>query len=101
MLLADMEDSKSGIINIPDLSSRAMDVILHHIYTGKVDPSCNQIIEEVVYGADKYNLPELIEYCDKIMITVCDKENALALLKLAKMHSLRHAVRDVTNYIRM
>ncbi len=72
MLLNDLKDSKSGIIDVPpELGSQAMDIILHHIYTGKIDPSCNQIIEEVVYGANMYNL------------------------------RLRHAMRDVTNFIRM
>lgn len=99
--MADMEESKTGVIKIPDVGSQAMDVLLHHIYTGRVDPSCNQIIEEVIYAAGKYNLPELLEYCDKIMITICDNENAMSLLSLAKMHDLKNAIRDVSNYIRL
>jgi hypothetical protein len=47
----------------------------------------------------QYELPLLKEYCEKVLVQCCTVENAMELIKLAKLYSLEEASREIKNYI--
>jgi hypothetical protein len=59
MLGNEMTEAKEGILQITDISSEAMQLLLTYIYSGlsetKFDPNerWTECIEEIVYAADK------------------------------------------------
>lgn len=101
MFETDMQEKSSGVVETPEIGSRAMNIILHYIYTGKLHPDWKDAdMRELLNGADQYGLDGLIQYCNHLLITLCNDQNAKYLLEVAKLHELNHAEEDICKYIK-
>lgn len=98
MLSAGMKESKESRIQISDIGSNAMAVILEYLYTNNVNSYWENFPLEIAHGAAKYNLPNLMEFCDKNFIRACNVTNALELYKMAKLHGLQNAMREIAEF---
>jgi DNA-binding FrmR family transcriptional regulator len=47
----------------------------------------------------QYELPQLKEYCEKILVQLCTVENALEIVQYAKLYNLEEATKDIKSYI--
>jgi DNA-binding transcriptional regulator YhcF (GntR family) len=47
----------------------------------------------------QYELPQLKEYCDKILVHFCTVENALDILEYAKLYNLVEATKEIKSFI--
>jgi hypothetical protein len=47
----------------------------------------------------QYELPQLKEYCEKILVHFCTAENALDILEYAKLYNLVEATEEIISYI--
>jgi hypothetical protein len=47
----------------------------------------------------QYELPQLKEYCEKILVRFCTVQNALEVLEYAKLYNLVEATKDIKSYI--
>ena len=95
MLTSDMEEARSGIIKITDLSSSVFGIILHHFYTGRVaDELDHDILHEMIYGAEKYGLNELKNYCFRKLLGCICEENVAALAVAAYLYGAEEKVKS-------
>jgi len=97
MFGTDMKEGLSGFVNAGDMSSKGMSVVLHYIYTGQLHEDWEEVAAEVIYGAEKYGLKGLLEYCDKMLVTICNEDNSERLCKLAQLYSLKNAESEINN----
>lgn len=96
----DLQESRPSIIHVMDLSAPTMKIILFFIYTGELQAEWTEVpVEELVYGADKYKLRDLLEFFDHLMINGCNFHNALRLAQLAERHSLMNAKESILRLI--
>ena len=59
MLKADMEEAKTGVVDVVDVEENTMKKLLEFIYTGKIEEMDNQL-EMLLYAADKYEINGLV-----------------------------------------
>lgn len=106
MLKDDMEEAKTGVVDVVDVEENTMKKLLEFIYTGKIEEMDNQL-EMLLYAADKYEINGLVSkhmLCSSrllispFQIHLCKgalsqkdvtPKNATGILLLADRHSLR------------
>ena len=59
MLKADMEESKTGVVDVVDVEEKTMEKLLEFIYTGGIQNMDDQL-EMLLYAADKYEIQGLV-----------------------------------------
>ena len=107
MLLGDMLEARQGEVIVTDVDSGAFAAILHYVYT--VELKEGQDLNNMIYAADKYDLPGLKdllflkmkaedvqeEFIPDLLI-LADKHQAGQLKKLAmeKIRANREILRD-------
>ncbi|CAL8113358.1 unnamed protein product [Orchesella dallaii] len=95
MFETDMQEGLSGFVDVGDISSKSMSVLFHYMYTGQLHEDWKDVPDEVIYGAEKYGLEGLLEYCDKMLGTICNQDNTENLLKVAQLYSLKTAESEI------
>jgi len=60
----------------------------------------SDVIIQLVYAADKYQLTDLFEFLDQVVGVVCTKETAGKLLNLAKKLSMKKAEKDLFEFMK-
>jgi len=93
MLRTDMVEANTATIELPDISSKALEILLIFICTGelKLEWTQSQVIVELTNAAAKYQLRDLLEFLDLVLGQVCTLENVGVLLILAHQLSLKTA----------
>ena len=107
MLLGDMLEARQGEVIVTDVDSGAFAAMLHYVYTGELKEG--QDLNNMIYAADKYDLPGLKdllflkmkaedvqeEFIPDLLI-LADKHQAGQLKKLAmeKIRANREILRD-------
>ena len=59
MQKADMEESKTGVVDVVDVEEKTMEKLLEFIYTGQIEDMGDQL-ETLLYAADKYEIQGLV-----------------------------------------
>lgn len=93
MLSTQMSESNTGIINVDDVSSTIMKIILHFLYTGDLLPDWSkpENIVEFTYAAGKYQLDEILKMLDNVLGTESVPAANMLLLSLANKLNLKDA----------
>jgi len=86
MFQQDMKESSSRELSIEDVQKDTVEAMLEYIYTGEVTKMVKNEAE-LVYVADKYELPGLLELCFHKLNEV-DESMVIDLLILADRHKL-------------
>lgn len=86
-------------IEIKDVSSEGMEVIIGFIYTGSLQKRWKKCAQEVVGAADKYGLLDLLSILDCVLPNACTTGNALELQRLAGLHGLEKAKARIDKYL--
>ena len=98
MLRANMRESTSGRIQMDDVEPKVLQVILRYIYTGKVEETDSAVLLSVIYGAEKYDLESLKQYCLSELMQCFTNENVGPLAVAADLcgaeESLRQALKS-------
>ena len=85
MFTHDMEESRSGRIEIKDLDVDTMDSMLSYIYSGKIGHMDGK--EGMLLAAgEKYNLPGLKALCENVLSRDMNIDNVLDMLLVADLH---------------
>lgn len=96
----------NGTVKLSGVKSKAMLVIRHWLYCDELpeddndDRSLMNVLEEVVNGAIKLELPDLVKVLDKKLIKVCNRGNMLQLYQLAKQNGMVNATEDISKFIK-
>ena len=73
MFESDMQEADKREVEITDMDADTVQMLLHYIYTGKVIVPESGSWTETIHAAEKYDLPELKDYCfDKMLECVTD-----------------------------
>ena len=92
MLQADMEEKRSGKVEIKDYSPDVIQTLLHFIYTGSfVQENCSEEgrehLLELLQAADQYQLDLLKEACEVQICEGVDIQNCLTSLIIGDMYN--------------
>ena len=85
-ILESNKNNKRQVIEINDLSDNAVEEMLRFIYTNEVE-NINQVAQDLLEAADKYNIRELKKLCEDELIKEITIENVIDTLILAELHS--------------
>ena len=90
-----MEEVNSGLINVTDMTDVVFGVLMRYMYTEKVDAGVDlDCLTEVVYGAEKYGLKGLKDYCfAKLVKGICE-ENVGTLAVATHLYRAEKQVKD-------
>ena len=59
MLKADMEEAKTGVVDVVDVEEKTMEKVVEFIYSGEIEDLDDQL-ERLLYAADKYEIQGLV-----------------------------------------
>lgn len=93
----DMKEKQSGIIEIEDASFQAFTIFLDFIYGG--DYKDDEFVPELLYLADKYDVPELKARAANTMIKKISFENAIDVLILFDRHNVPQLKSQAAKFI--
>ena len=99
MLVSDMKEKKTSVIEIPDVDHAVISDMLEYFHTGSA-PNLDTYVKELLNIADKYELPQLLAKCEEKLKSELKVDNAIEVLILADMHNAVHLKETCLNYIR-
>ncbi|XP_062188119.1 BTB/POZ domain-containing protein At4g08455-like [Phragmites australis] len=88
MLENEMEESRSGIIKIYDVSYDVLRSFVHYMYTGEALLD-EQMASDLLVLAEKYEVKHLKAYCEKFITSKVNNDNAIAHYAFAHRHSAK------------
>ncbi|XP_014237850.1 uncharacterized protein LOC106659688 [Trichogramma pretiosum] len=100
MFSHDMVENKSQSVDMNDISYDAVVEMLRYIYTGSVKTQEFSLTTEVLTAADKYQLDDLKNKCEQILISTLSTENAINVLKVADKYNLSLMKRKVVDFVK-
>ena len=59
MLKANMEEAKTGVVDVVDVEEKTMEKVVEFIYSGEIEDMDDQL-ERLLYAADKYEIQGLV-----------------------------------------
>lgn len=101
MFESKMKENSTGIVEIADVSSKVMKIILHFLYTGTLLENWSKVnIVELLYTSAKYEVNDLMEYLDNVIGQMCTVKNVGKLMNLVKKLNLKRAENDLFVFIK-
>lgn len=91
MFSSDLEENRSGQLTITDFSISAIEDFLQFLYTGVVKDYINGT--ELFTLACKYDVPDLKEICENIILENVDDSNAMEILNLGHLYCSKNLKR--------
>ncbi|XP_047073241.1 BTB/POZ domain-containing protein At4g08455 [Lolium rigidum] len=88
MLDNEMEESRSGIIKIYDVSYDVLRAFVHYMYTAEVLLDV-QMACDLLELAEKYEVKHLKTYCEKFITSKVNNDNAIIHYAFAHRHSAK------------
>lgn len=88
MLENEMEESRSGIIKIDDVSYDVLRSFIHFLYTAEVLLD-EKLACDLLVLAEKYQVKHLKTFCEKFMTSKVNNENAIAHYAFAHRHNAK------------
>ncbi|CAL1299424.1 unnamed protein product [Larinioides sclopetarius] len=86
MFKNDTKEMKENVVTITDIRMPVLKILISFLYTGKL-PYCNfNILCDLYYAADKYDVVELRQICVDLIIPQISMENIHRVMKLAFAH---------------
>ncbi|CAG2168295.1 unnamed protein product [Oppiella nova] len=85
MFSSEMLETRENVIRIDDLSHEVVSELLTFMYSGKV-ANLSKVSKELLSAADKYELPQLSELCEKHLMSSVSVESAPEILVLSHLH---------------
>lgn len=98
MLEIEMEESRSGTINISDVSYDALRAFVNYLYTAE---ACldEQMAFDLLVLADKYEVKHLKTYCEKFLVSKLNWDNSVASYSFAHQHNAKHLLESALSMI--
>ncbi|XP_066392165.1 BTB/POZ domain-containing protein At4g08455-like [Miscanthus floridulus] len=88
MLENEMEESRSGVIKIYDVSYDILRAFVHYMYTAEALLD-EQMASDLLLLAEKYEVKHLKAYCEKFITSKVNNENAITHYAFAHRHSAK------------
>ncbi|EER96162.1 hypothetical protein BDA96_02G098500 [Sorghum bicolor] len=88
MLENEMEESRSGVIKIYDVSYDVLRAFVNYMYTAEALLD-EQMASDLLVLAEKYEVKHLKAYCERFIISKVNNENAITHYAFAHRHSAK------------
>ena len=88
MLVSDMMEGRSNLIEIPDIEPDVMRDLLAYIYTGSA-PHLSRLAKDLLNAANKYELPRLFAMCEDKLLKKLKVGNVVETLLWANFLSAK------------
>ena len=86
-ILSDMEEAKKGEVFIEEIDEKTLSTVIKLIYTGELEMSGDQNIQDMIWAGDKYDLPGFMNmFCSKMREAAVTGEDIADLLISAHRH---------------
>ncbi|XP_061396064.1 protein roadkill-like [Musca vetustissima] len=85
MFRNDLEEKKTGIIQIEDMDSKVLKELLNYIYTDKKIP--NEMAADLFVAGNKYAMSGLQKMCENMLIETMSVDTVSDILLLGDRHS--------------
>jgi len=99
MINSKMKESTTSQVHLTDMDPDTAHCVLTYIYTGKVTLTANTSYTELIYGAEKYDLPHLKNYCFDCLLENVTRDTIGTLAVTAYTYNaepeLRKAVKNL------
>ncbi|KAL7303411.1 hypothetical protein TKK_0004595 [Trichogramma kaykai] len=100
MFSHDMLENKSQSVDMVDISHEAAVEMLRYIYTGRIKAEEFSLTADVLAAADKYQLEELKNKCERILGSNLSTENVVEALKIAHTYSAKNLEKEAVDFIK-
>ncbi|KAL2894025.1 hypothetical protein RDABS01_009934 [Bienertia sinuspersici] len=98
MLEIEMEESRSGTINISDVSYDALRAFINYLYTAEASLD-EQMACDLLVLAEKYEVKHLKTYCEKFLVSKLNWDNSIASFSFAHQHHAKHLLESALSMI--
>ncbi|KAJ4814640.1 BTB/POZ domain-containing protein [Rhynchospora pubera] len=88
MLATDMEESRTGVIKIPDATPKVLESFVSYLYTAETTLD-EDIARDLLILADKYQVDHLKEFCERYMTSNVTYDNAIVSYAFAHLHNAK------------
>uniref|UniRef100_M8BAC7 BTB and MATH domain-containing protein 43 n=1 Tax=Aegilops tauschii TaxID=37682 RepID=M8BAC7_AEGTA len=88
MLDSEMEESRSGVIKMYDVSYDVLRAFVHYMYTGEALLD-EQMACDLLVLAEKYEVKHLKTYCEKFITSKVNNDNAIVHYAFAHRHGAK------------
>lgn len=88
MLESEMEESRSGMIRISDVSYDVLRAFVNYLYTAEILLD-EQMACDLLVLAEKYQVKYLKAFCEKFMTSKVNNENAIINYAFAHRHNAK------------
>jgi len=85
MFESNMKEKLTGSVEIKDMDPEVFEDVLKYIYSGEA-PNIDDHTEKLLAAADRYQLKELMEFCEMKLCSKLDVTNCIGLLVLGDFH---------------
>ncbi|KAJ6681593.1 SPECKLE-TYPE POZ PROTEIN [Salix koriyanagi] len=98
MLGNEMEESRSGIIRISDVSYDVLRAFVNYLYTAE---ACldEQMAYDLLILAEKYEVKHLKAYCEKFLVSKLNWDNSFVSYAFAHQHNAKHLLESALSLI--
>jgi speckle-type POZ protein len=86
----DMQESANNKVKVDDIQPDVFKVVLTYMYTGQVPKFStgeNNVVYELLYAADKYQLDDLKLFCERQLVSILNFQNAARIIQFAHLHN--------------
>ncbi|XP_023316452.1 speckle-type POZ protein A-like [Trichogramma pretiosum] len=101
MFSHDMLEKESQTVNMVDINFEAVVEMLRYIYTGNIENDEIAIITDLLVAADKYQLGELKNRCEKTLSSKLSSANAVDILKVADKHGAKYLEKKAVDFVKL
>ncbi|KAJ0976847.1 hypothetical protein J5N97_012321 [Dioscorea zingiberensis] len=98
MLESDMEESRSGMIKISDVSYDVLRSFVNYLYTAEILLD-EQMACDLLVLAEKYQVKYLKAFCEKFMTSKVNNENAIINYAFAHRHNAKQLLEAAVSLI--
>lgn len=97
---ASWNEAKSGDHKIDDVNAHTMKSLIEFLYLGKRAVESSADVRDLFIAADKYDLVELKELCEKVLGDNVDVASAVDIALLADRHSAKSLRKRAIDFIK-
>ena len=98
MLMTNMTEKESNVIELTDIDPPALSELLTYLYSGTT-PNMKSLAKNLLVVADKYELSHLLAMCENNLLSDLVVTNVVELLVLADMHNAAHLKKACLKYV--
>lgn len=98
ILLSDCLERHTGIVNIPDCSKMSFHHFVHYMYTGKIEDLDVESAMQLYYTSEKYNVEELKNFCNAVMMKNVREDNFFELAEFANQYDAKELQREIQHF---